>query len=231
MSKAKYYINFKKYYVALDCVIFGFTGENLETILIKRNFQPGLGAWALPGGFIEPKESLDKASERILTTLTGLSDIYMEQFYTFGEVNRDPGARIISVGYYALIKIDDYGKELVSKHNAFRRKITNIPKLMFDHNIIFEKALEQLRIKVKNRPIGLELLPEKFTLPQLQKLYESIYLTKLDKRNFRKKILAMDIFEKQKEKDKESSKRGAFFYKFNKQEYNKLVAKGYNFEL
>ncbi len=226
-----YYGGYQQYYVALDCVIFGFNGESLEIILIKRNFEPGLGQWALPGGFLGQEESLEQGSQRVLQELTGLTKVFMEQFHTFSDPKRDPGARIISTGFYALIKIEEFDKKLVENHNAFWKQINELPSLMFDHKNIIDKAVENLHARAKSQPVGFELLPEKFTLPQLQKLYEAIFQSSLDKRNFRKKIMSMGILEKLDEKDKLSSKRGAFLYKFNKSKYSKKLQQGFSFDI
>ncbi|MFW5886548.1 MAG: NUDIX hydrolase [Bacteroidota bacterium] len=226
-----YYGGYQQYYVALDCVIFGFNGESLEIILIKRNFEPGLGQWALPGGFLGQEESLEQGSQRVLQELTGLTKVFMEQFHTFSDPKRDPGARIISTGFYALIKIEEFDKKLVENHNAFWKQIDELPSLMFDHKNIIDKAVENLHARAKSQPVGFELLPEKFTLPQLQKLYEAIFQSSLDKRNFRKKIMSMGILEKLDEKDKLSSKRGAFLYKFNKSKYSKKLQQGFSFDI
>lgn len=226
-----YYGGYQQYYVALDCVIFGFNGESLEIILIKRNFEPGLGQWALPGGFLGQEESLEQGSQRVLQELTGLTKVFMEQFHTFSDPRRDPGARIISTGFYALIKIEEFDKKLVENHNAFWKQINELPSLMFDHKNIIDKAVENLHARAKSQPVGFELLPEKFTLPQLQKLYEAIFQSSLDKRNFRKKIMSMGILEKLDEKDKLSSKRGAFLYKFNKSKYSKKLQQGFSFDI
>ncbi len=231
MSQSLFYSQYTRYYVAVDCVIFGFNGDDLDLMLIKRSFNPGKGEWALPGGFIEPNESAAQASKRILKEHTGISDVYLEQYYTFTDVDRDPGARIISIAYYALIKVEESNNELVSLHNAYWKKVSVLPKLMFDHGAIAEKALDQLRLKAKHQPIGFELLPECFTIPQLQKLYEAIYQKKYDKRNFRKKIAHLGLMEKLNVKDKTGSKRGAFLYKFNKSKYKILADKGIAFEI
>ncbi len=225
-----YYQQFKKTYLAVDCVIFGFTGEELELIMIKRDFEPGLGEWALPGIFLEPDESLEDSTKRVMKMFTGLSNVYLEQFHVFSDPKRDPGARIVTVGFYALIKIDQYDKKQVEKHHAVWRKVGQIPKLMFDHGKIVKKALEALQEKAKHQPVGFELLPQKFSIPQLQSLYEAIYNKPLDKRNFRKKMLSMGILEPLNEKDK-VSKKGAFLYKFNKRTYNELFKKGFSFEV
>ena len=225
------YQQYDQFYVAVDCIIFGFNKENLELLLIKRNFPPQKDKYSLMGGFLNKDESLDKSAQRILEELTGLDDVYLEQLYTYGEVNRDPGNRVISVAYYALINSEKYGKNISEDYHAHWYEINNYPGLIFDHNQMVDKALKRLRRKAKNQPIGFELLPEKFTIPQLQQLYEAIYQQKFDKRNFRKKILDMNVLKKLEEKDKESSKKGAYYYKFDKQKYDKLVEEGLSFEL
>lgn len=192
---------------------------------------PGRGKWTLAGGFLKCDESLDDAAGRVLENLTGLKDVFLKQLYAFGESSRDPGERVISVSYYALLKVDDYNEDLVIENGAHWRPIEDIPELIFDHGNMVLKALGRLRRVAKSQPIGFALLPEKFTLPQLQSLYEAIYQKELDKRNFRKKILSMDLLDKLDEKDKSSSKKGAFLYKFNKQKYEELVAKGFYFSL
>lgn len=227
----RYYQQFKHTYLAVDCVTFCFTGEDLEIILIRRDFEPGLGEWALPGIFLEPNESLEECTQRIMRKFTGLENVYFEQFHVFSDPKRDPGDRIVTVGFYALIKADSSVKKTVSEHKAYWHKVKEIPKLMFDHNQIVSKALEALREKVKLQPVGFELLPRKFTIPQLQKLYEAIYSHSLDKRNFRKKVLMLGILEPLDEKDKESSRKGAYLYKFNRSSYLSLRKKGYRIEL
>ncbi len=183
------------------------------------------------GGFINPNESLDEGAERIVSQLTGLNNVYMEQLYAFGDINRDAGGRIISVAYFSLIKINEHDGELVKEHGASWIGLSELPKLIFDHNEMVEKALRKLRIRARTQPIGFELLPEKFTIPQLQRLYEAIYRVPFDKRNFRRKLLSMDLLEKLDEKEKQTSKKGAFYYKFNQKKYEELLQKGFNFEL
>jgi 8-oxo-dGTP diphosphatase len=217
--------------VAVDCIIFGFDHEGLKLLLIKRKFEPGKGQWSLMGGFVTIEESLDNAAEKVLLSLTGLKDIYLEQLYTYGEVNRDQAERVISVAYCSLIKTDDYNKIIGEQHGAHWININMIPDLVFDHNQMVDKALARLKRRVKNQPIGFELLPEKFTLPQLQSLYEAIFQETLDKRNFRRRILSMDLLVKLDEKDKDNSRRGAFKYKFDKNRYDELVRTGFYFEV
>lgn len=221
-----YYASYDRHYVALDCIIFGFEEGELKLLLLKRKFEPAKGEWSLMGGFLDKTESLDDGARRILHQLTGLRDIYMEQLYTFGDVNRDSGERTISVAYYALIKVDDNDHKLAEANGAQWISISKVPKLIFDHNLMVEKALRTLKSKIVRKPIGFELLPEKFTLPQLQNLYEAINQEQLDKRNFRKRILEIGLLEKLDEKEKESSKKGAFYYKFNKEKYLLYTEKG-----
>jgi len=209
-----YYSEHEKFHVAVDSIIFGYDeeGRELKVLLLKRNFQPAKGEWSLMGGFLKNNEGVDEAAKRILNQLTGLSDVYMEQLYTFGELDRDPGARIISVAYFALIKINASDLELVRTHGATWVPISAMPQLIFDHSAMVDRALKKLQIRARTQPIGFELLPDKFTIPQLQGLYEAIYNKTLDKRNFRRKLLSMDLLEKQEEKEKESSPKGTWDY-------------------
>ena len=226
-----YYKDIDKYPVAVDCIIFGFDEDGLKLLIIKRKFAPKEGHWSLMGGFVGAGENLDQAAKRVLFDLTGLSNIYLEQLYTYGEVDRDSAGRVISVAYYALIRTDNYDAEQGEKHGARWVNFGRQPNLIFDHNQMAIKALARLRRRVSNQPIGFELLPEKFTLPQLQKLYEAIFQQELDKRNFRRRILSMDLLIKLEEKDKASSKKGAYRYKFDKKRYDELVQKGFYFEI
>ena len=180
---------------------------------VKRSFEPMKGQWSLMGGFVKSGESVDEAASRVLTDCTGIEHLFMEQIGAYGDVSRDLGERVISVAYYSLVNMNDFSPEILENHNATWT------------------TLSVLKKKAASRPIGFNLLPEQFTLPQLQTLYEAIYQTLLDKRNFRKKLNAMDILEKLDIKDKKSSKRGAFLYKFNEKKYNKWVEQGFDFSL
>ena len=228
-----YYSEHEKFYVAVDSIIFGYDeeGRELKLLLLKRNFQPAMGEWSLMGGFLKNDESVDEAARRVLHQLTGLSNVYMEQLYSFGEIHRDPGARIISIAYFALIKINASDLEQVKNHGATWIPVSALPKLIFDHGQMVERALKRLQIRARTQPIGFELLPEKFTIPQLQGLYEAIYNKPLDKRNFRRKLLSMDLLEKLEEKEKESSRKGAWYYRFDPKRYEDLLKRGFNFEL
>ncbi|HEY3402347.1 MAG TPA: NUDIX domain-containing protein [Ohtaekwangia sp.] len=215
--------------VAVDCIIFGFDGQQLKALLIKRGFEPEKGKWSLMGGFVHAEESAEEAAIRVLHQLTGMHDIYMEQLYCFSRVKRDTEGRVISIAYFALINIADYSEQLQLEHEAKWFPLKEIPKLIFDHEEMVTKAKERLQEKVSNHPIGFELLPEKFTLPQLQNLYEAIYEMPLDKRNFTRKILSLSVLNKLTEKEKHSSRKGAFYYVFDKDKYGKLHQEGVKF--
>lgn len=216
--------------VALDCIIFGFDRKELKLLLIKRDFEPEQGKWSLMGGFLNKNESLDKAASDILRELTGLRNIYLEQMHTYGAIDRDPVERTISVAYYALIDIHKHDKELVKKYGAQWFPISEVPSLIFDHNEMVQNALRSLRMKASFQPVGFELLPDRFTLPDLQQLYEAIYNTPMDKRNFRRRVLAMDILENTGLKQKNNSKKGAFLYQFDEDKYKEKLAEGDNFK-
>ena len=215
--------------LAVDCIIFGFDDQKLKVLLVKREIEPELGNWSLMGGFIQKKESLDEAAIRILYRWTGLTNIYMEQLYCFGEVNRDPVERVVSVAYYALINIQNYSKELQHEHNAQWFPLEKVPSLIFDHRHMVEEAKKQLKYKASIKPIGFALLPQKFTLPQLQTLYEAIFESSLDKGNFRRRIQSLSVLKKLDEKQKGVSKKGAFYYVFDEGKYKELEEEGINF--
>ena len=209
-----YYNINPKFYVSVDCIIFGFDEGELKLLLLKRNFEPAMGKWSLMGGFVQEDESVDAAAKRVLAELTGLENVYMEQVGTFGDLERDPGERVISVAYYALVNVNEYDRELVQQHNAHWTKIDELPQLIFDHPIMISKARELMKHKASYNPIG-------FTLTQLQNLYEAIYGEPMDKRNFRKRVAEMDFIEKTDLIDKSGSRRGAYLYKFNDKAYRK----------
>lgn len=216
-----YYNINPRFYVSVDCIIFGFDKGSLKLLLLKRNFEPAKGSWSLMGGFVQDGESVDDAAKRVLAELTGLENVYMEQVGTFGEVDRDPGERVISVAYYALININEYDRNLVQQHNAHWAEINEIPPLVFDHPQMVKQARIMLQKKDSSEPIGFNLLPSLFTLFQLQSLYEAIYGEPLDKRNFRKRVADLNYIEKTDKIDKTGSKRGAALYKFNENAYRK----------
>lgn len=218
---SNYYSSTPQLYVAIDCIIFGFNEGELNLLLLKRNFEPAMGEWSLMGGFVQKNESVDDAAQRVLYELTGLKNVYMEQVGAFGAIDRDPGERVVSVAYYALININEYDKESVQQHNAFWMNINELPTLIFDHPLMVEKARTLMKQKASCEPIGFNLLPKLFTLSQLQSLYEVIYGESIDKRNFRKRIAEMDYIEKTDKIDKTGSKRGAALYQFNEKAYRK----------
>jgi 8-oxo-dGTP diphosphatase len=226
---AAYYKGHDRLLVAVDCIIFGFDGKELKALLIRRGFEPAKGRWSLMGGFISESESVEAAASRILHNLTGLTDIYMEQISCFSQPRRDPGGRVVSVAFFALIKIDDYSEELMLRHNSKWFALGKIPSLIFDHKQMLEEARLRLRMRAASHPIGFELLPQKFTLPQLQVLYEAIFQTALDKRNFSRRIHALKLLRKLSEKEKASSRRGAFYYVFDKRKYERSGEKGVKF--
>lgn len=219
-----------KHYVAVDCIIFGFDRKELKILLVKRAFEPEKGHWSLMGGFVKAEESLDEAASRILYKLTGLKDVYMEQLYTYGAVGRDAAARTISVAYYALIRTDSYDRDLARTYQARWFPAVRRPALIFDHDEMVLKALERLRGNTRTRPVGFELLPEKFTIPQLRHLYEAINDTTYDRRNFSKKIRSMKWIVRLDEKDN-ASKKGAYYYRFDRVIYDKLIADGVSFKI
>jgi len=183
------------------------------------------------GGFVHEKENLNDAVARVVSEYTGIDNVYMEQVGVYGDVKRDIGERVISIVYYALIDLLLFDERLEKRHNAEWVNINNVGKLVLDHNLFLNDTLGLLRRRTTTHPIGFNLLPEKLTLPQLQSLYEAIHQHPLDKRNFRKKVAEMDILEKLDEKDKSSSKRGAYYYKFNKEKYDCLLEEGFYFSL
>lgn len=218
--------------VTVDCVVFGYDASDLKVLLIRRKLEPNKGKWALPGGFVQIDEGLEAAARRELREETGLGDLYLEQLYTFGEPGRDPRERVISVAYYGLIKLA--GQPLHAATDAEDVAwfpVAELPKLAFDHEAIVDTALRRLKGKVRYEPIGFELLPEKFTLRELQQLYETVLEADLDKRNFRKKILGMDFLEALDEYQRDVAHRAAQFYRFDRARYEQLKRRGFNFEL
>ncbi|MEB8345168.1 NUDIX domain-containing protein [Flavobacteriaceae bacterium KMM 6898] len=217
--------------VAVDCIIFGFDSKNLKLLLFRRKVEPLKGSWSLIGAFIRNDISVLDGAKQILMECTGLEDVYLEELKTYGAVNRDPGERVLSIAHYSLIRINDFELEHVEKFDAKWFNLDEIPELILDHRQMVEDAIVKLKNKARHQPIGFNLLPEYFTIPELQTLYESIYQRELDPRNFRKKILSLDILTKTAQKDKSGSKKGAFLYSFNKEKFDTLIASGYNFEI
>ena len=215
-----YYNDHSKVWLSVDCIIFGFDEGKLKILIGKRQMDPGRGEWSLYGGFVDGNESVDDAATRTLYELTGLRNLYMRQVGAFGNVDRDPGERVVSIAYYALINVKDYDDALRKDHGVEWIDINEIPQLYSDHNEMVRKARKMMQQKLAHEPVGLRLLPSLFTLTQLQKLYEAVNGEELDKRNFRKRIKDMDFIEKTELIDKTGSKRGAYLYRFNKRVYN-----------
>ena len=219
--------------LAVDCVVFGLDEPNeLKVMLIRRSLPPFQDQWALPGGFVRIDESVDAAARRELQEETGLQDVFLEQLYTFGAIDRDPRERVVTIAYYALVNLKEHSIEAATDASeAAWFAITQLPALAFDHNKIVARAIERLKGKVRYEPIGFELLPKKFTLSQLQTLYETVLGVSLDKRNFRKKILKMGLLIELDETQTDVAHRAGRLYQFDESMYRQLKEKGFNFEL
>jgi 8-oxo-dGTP diphosphatase len=218
--------------LTVDCVVFGYDEGELKVLLIERALEPFKGKWALPGGFVRLEETIDEAARRELAEEAGLKDVFLEQLYTFGTVDRDPRERVVSVAYYALVKLAAYNtKAATDAADAKWFPISKVPKLAFDHADILATALTRLKGKVRYQPIGFELLPPKFTLSQLQQLYEAVLGTDLDKRNFRKKVLGFGLLVPLKETRMAGRHRPAQLFRFDAERYQRFKKRGFNFEL
>ena len=218
--------------LTVDCVVFGLDDGGLQILLIQRDLPPFEGGWALPGGFVRVGESLEEAARRELEEETGLSKLFLEQLYTFGEVDRDPREHVVTVAWYALVKLSAHQvRAATDARSAAWFRVDELPTLAFDHERIVETALDRLKGKVRYQPIGFELLPPKFTLTQLQRLYETVLEVSLDKRNFRRKVLEMDLLDELDEIEKDVAHRAARLYRFNHRRYRQLERRGFNFEL
>lgn len=218
--------------ISVDCVVFGYDGENLQVLLIERGAEPYEGYEAIPGDLVSPDEDISAATMRVLHELTGLPDIYLEQLNTFGAVHRHPMGRVVTVVYYALLDKNLYKPKPASwASEAYWKNLDELGEMAFDHKSIVNKAIEQLQYKVQHQPIGFELLPEEFTLAQMQHLYETILNTSFDKGNFRKKIISMNLLIALDKMQKEVRHRPARMYRFDAERYEKLTQKGFLFEL
>ncbi len=218
--------------LAVDCVVFGLDDTDLKVLLIQRDLEPFAGAWALPGGFVHLDETLDEAARRELREETGLSKVFLEQLYTFGDLQRDPRERVVTVAYYALVRLSDHQVQAATDaRNAAWFGVDDLPDLVFDHADILDLALKRLQGKVRYQPIGFELLPPKFSLTRLQRMYEIILERPLDKRNFRKKVLSLDILQDLDEVEQDVAHRAARLYRFDERKYRQRVRDGFNFEL
>jgi 8-oxo-dGTP diphosphatase len=216
--------------LTVDCVVFGLDETDLKVLLIQRKLVPFQHAWALPGGFVRTDETLDEAARRELEEEAGVTDIYLEQLYTFGALDRDPRERVVTVAYYALAKLSDHRiRAATDAMGVGWFALDDLPRLAFDHSEILTRAQERLRGKVRYAPVGFELLPARFSLTQLQRLYEIILGKELDKRNFRKKILAMDLLVETDELETGVRHRAARLYKFDRRKYDRLTKQGFSF--
>ncbi len=218
--------------LTVDCVVFGFDEGELKVLLIERGLDPFKGRWALPGGFVRVEETIDEAARRELEEEAGLKNVFLEQLYTFGAVDRDPRERVVSVAHYALVKLAEFNtKAATDAADARWFPISKVPKLAFDHTGILATALIRLKGKVRYQPIGFELLPPKFTLSQLQHLYEAVLGSGLDKRNFRKKVLGFGLLVPLKETQMTGRHRPAQLFRLDAEKYEKLKKQGFNFEV
>lgn len=216
--------------IAVDCIIFGFDSKDLKLLLFRRKTEPLKGSWSLIGELIDNDISLDQSAKDILYRLSGLENVFLKQLKTYGQVDRDPLERVISVAYYSLIRIDEFNLQSLENHHAKWFDFDQIPDLILDHGQMVDDAIKSLRSSVRYNPLGFELLPEYFTIQQLQTLYESIYRTAFDPGNFRKKMLSLDILERTAKKDKTSSKKGAFLYRFKKDSVKQFPTQTGDFE-
>lgn len=219
---SKYYADEPTFHVAVDCIVFGFDEGKLQVLFQRRSIEPYNGELTPLGGFVGKKETLDEAAYRVLTERTGIKDLLLEQLEAFGDINRDPGGRVISIAYYALLNKAHYNTTLLNKFDCQWIDIDNVPVLYFDHMKMLKKAIMRLQDKIGYTPIAMKLLPKEFTLSQIQRLYEAILNEELDKRNFRKRVCDMPYFIKTGKIDKSNSKRGAAIYTFDYNKYNEL---------
>ncbi len=218
--------------LSVDCVVFGFDGNDIKVLLIERGVAPYKHRWAIPGDLVYPNENLDNAAQRVLESLTGIREVFMQQIKSFGRVDRHPLGRVVTVAYIALIRIENYDTQPSSWADQTKwHKLDQIEALAFDHDEILEKAIEKLKVRVRREPLGFELLPNKFTLNDLQKLYEAVLNEKFDKGNFRKKILSMKLLKDLDEMQTNVSHRPARLYAFDPERYFELKQKGFSFEL
>ena len=215
----QFYNDHSKVFVSVDCIIFGFNGNSLQVLIGKRQMDPGRGEWSLYGGFVGQNEDLEDAANRVILELTGMKGLYIRQVGAFGRIDRDPGERVISVAYCALINVKDYDDKLRAHHNLEWVSLSELPQLYSDHNQMIHNAISQIRRRISKEPLSFKLLPDLFTLTQLQHVFEAVMGEDIDKRNFRKRIKDIDFIEKTDLVDKVSSKRGATLYRFNKKAY------------
>ena len=208
-----FYEQHPTFHLAVDCVVLGYEAGELKLLLYPRAFEPVKGSWSLMGGFVREGESAEEAASRVLKQTTGLDNIFLEQVSTFSHPLRDPFQRVVSIAFYALIRINSYNKKQAAMHGAKWLPLSDFPELIFDHREMVAQAVKKLQLKAGSSLVGSELLPQKFTLLQLRKLYEAIYQRKFDPGNFRKKMLSLGVLEKLDQKDSTASKKGAYYYK------------------
>lgn len=229
VEKGCYTYEYPRPSVTTDCVIFGYDGRDIKVLLIQRGIEPFKGMWAFPGGFLQMNETASECAARELKEETGLEEAFMEQFHTFSSVDRDPRGRVITIAYLALVKISDVrGGDDAASAKWF--SLSEIPSLAFDHDMILRMAFAKLKERIHFEPVGFELLPETFKMPDLQNLYESILEVHFDRANFSKKMLAMDILDEAEGRAADASRRIPKFYRFNKQKYEAMKAKGFRLE-
>lgn len=227
--KGTYTYDYPRPAVTTDCVIFGYDGKELKVLLIERGIEPFKGCWAFPGGFLNMDEDALAGARRELKEETGLEDAFIEQFHTFSEPGRDPRGRVITIAHYALVKIQEVeGGDDAAQARWF--SIDEVPPLAFDHDRILRMAMSRLKERIHFEPVGFELLPDVFTMPQLQNLYESILEVHFDRRNFASKMLKLGILEDTGDRPAGASSRIPVSYRFNKEKYNELKAKGFRLE-
>ena len=218
--------------LAVDCVVFGLDDDDLKVLLIRRGMEPCLGRWALPGGFVHMNETVEEAARRELREEAGIDRAVLEQLHVFSAIDRDPRERVVSVAHYALVKLSEHAvRAATDAREAAWFGVDDLPKLAFDHDVIVEMAIGKLRTKVKQTPIGIELLPKKFTLTQLQRVYEKVLDREIDKRNFRKKVLATELLIETDEVEQDVAHRAARLFRFDEKAYRKLEKEGFVFDL
>ena len=226
-----FYKKVQKLLVAVDCIIFGFDGEQLKLLVFKRKVEPFAGLHSLIGSFIRPEETSMEAARRVLYDFTGLDAIYLKELKVYSAIDRDPGARCISIAKYALIRVTDYHKALSDTYQTEWVPLDQLPQLVMDHNIMVSDALLRLKRKAQFYPIGFELLPKKLTNPMQQRLNEELFERSFDTRNFRKKLRSLNLVQQLGEKDKTTSKKGSFLYQFDHKKYERLSKQGFQFSL
>lgn len=229
VSRGLYHTAEKSILHSVDCVILGFQGTELHVLLIRFPFEPFRGHWSLIGGFVKPEVNIDEAARTTVEIMTGLSNVYMEQVHTFGDLERVPSERVITTSYFALIRIEPTLLSLTKTFDATWFPVSKVPLLVYDHSFMLNKALNDLRRKIRFQPVGFELLPEKFTMTELRNLYQSVLGKELEKRNFTRTVMQMGILKKLNEKDKATSKKGSFLFCLNKKRYQVLLDKGFLF--